>query len=207
MAWSAMIKTIYFDFGNVIGFFDHWRASKALAMYSDQPVDLIHEILHGDHLLDDYEHGHIDTAEYIRQACERGRIRCTPEEFQKAFVEIFWTNPEVCSLIPGLKPRYRLVLASNTCDAHFTKFTEMFADTLHHLDELGASHTLRARKPNRAFYENAQRLANAEPAECLFVDDRAVNIEAAERFGWKGILYVPDGTLVRKMRAAGVEIR
>jgi hypothetical protein len=33
-----------------------------------------------------------------------------------------------------------------------------------------------------------------------------VNIETAERFGWKGILYRPEGTLADKLRSAGVQI-
>lgn len=203
----GMIKTIFLDFGNVIGFFSHRRASEALAKFTDMPVDELHEVLHGGDLLDQYEHGHLTTADYIRLTRLQGRIVCTDEQFLEGFVNIFWANPEVCNMIPRLRPRYRLVLASNTCDAHFAKFSEMFAETLSHLDELGASHTLRARKPHRAFYENAQALAQAEPEECLFLDDREVNIEAANQFGWKTILYKPDGTLEAKLRAAGVEIR
>lgn len=201
---TSMFKTIFFDFGNVIGFFDHHRATTALAKYTETPVAELHTLLHDSDILDQYEHGHISTAEYIRLIRERGRVRCSDEDFLTGFVDIFWPNPEVCRLIPRLKPRYRLVLASNTCEAHFTQFSAMFVTTLRHLDELGASHTLRARKPNANFYENAQTLAAADPGECLFIDDKPANVEAAERFGWRGILYEPDGSLLLKMRAAGV---
>jgi putative hydrolase of the HAD superfamily len=98
------------------------------------------------------------------------------------------------------------VLASNTNDAHFTKYTFQFARELSHFDHLVTSHFARARKPEPEFFAFAQRRAGADPGECLFVDDLGVNVEAAERFGWKGLLYRPDGTLVQKLQAAGVEV-
>ena len=55
-------------------------------------------------------------------------------------------------------------------------------------------------------YAEGSRLLGLEPHECLFVDDLPANIETAERFGWKGIVYAPDGTLADKLRNAGVEI-
>lgn len=202
-----MIKTIFFDFGNVIGFFDHARALSQLVRYTDMNATELNLVLYGGVILDDYEHGRISTTEYAREARLNGRLTCTEDEFLASFADIFWPNPEICDLIPKLRPHYRIVLASNTCDAHFNKFREMFASTLVHFDALGTSHTMNARKPHAAFYESAHRLANVQPGECLFLDDLPVNVEAAERFGWKGIVYRPDGTIKQKLQAAGVEIR
>src|SRR5262249_51217417 len=110
------------------------------------------------------------------------------------------------ALIPRLKPKYRVVLASNTTPAHFAAYTKQFADTLAHFDHLGTSFEARARKPEPAFCIHIQRHAHAEPGGCVFIDDLPTNVEAAEKFGWKGVMYRPDGTLANKLRAAGVEI-
>ena len=64
----------------------------------------------------------------------------------------------------------------------------------------------RARKPEPAFFAHIQQHAGAGPDECVFIDDLPTNVEAAERFGWRGIVYRPDGTLADKLRAAGVEV-
>ena len=77
---------------------------------------------------------------------------------------------------------------------------------LAHFDHLATSHLAGARKPEPGFLAHVQRFAHAAPAECLFVDDLPVNVEAAQRFGWEGIVYRPDGALGEKLRAAGVEI-
>ena len=74
------------------------------------------------------------------------------------------------------------------------------------LDHIVTSPMARARKPEPAFFAFAQRHTDAEPGECLFIDDLPINVEAAQRFGWKGLVYRADGTLAEKLRAAGVEI-
>lgn len=201
-----MIRTIFFDFGNVLAFFDHGRAIREFAKFTEMdPVELGLQ-LYGGPLEDDYEMGRLTTAEYVRDAMLNGRLRCTPEQFLRHFVDIFWANPEVCELIPKLRPRYRIVLASNTNDAHFTRYTAQFADVLKHFDDLVASHRVGSRKPHDEFFAAAKLQANAEPHECAFVDDLPVNIEAANRAGFRGIVYQPDDTLELRLRKLGVVI-
>jgi putative hydrolase of the HAD superfamily len=200
------IRTIIFDFGNVIAFFDHSRAVARLARYTDMPPVELALVLYGSQIEDAYERGLIDTTEYVREARLNGRLKCTEEQFLSAFGAIFWRNFEVCDLVPHFKPKYRLLLASNTTRAHFDAYTRQFADVLASFDHLGTSFEARARKPEPAFFEHIQSHAGAQPDECVFVDDLPTNVEAAQRFGWKGIAYRPDGTLADKLRAVGVEV-
>ncbi|OWK36138.1 HAD-IA family hydrolase [Fimbriiglobus ruber] len=200
------MKTILFDFGNVIAFFDHQRAIARLARYTDMPPFELTLALYGGTIENDYEMGRLPTAEYFRLAKLNGRLTCSEAEFVDAFVDIFWRNDEVCDLIPKLKPRYRLVLASNTNDAHFRKYCDQFADVIRHFDHLCPSHVIGERKPHPEYFAGCQRFVDARPEECLFVDDLAVNIEAATKHGWAGVCYRADGTLAEKLRAAGVLI-
>jgi putative hydrolase of the HAD superfamily len=203
------IRTIIFDFGNVLAFFDHGRAVARLAKYSDLPPVELTLQLYGSPIEDAYERGAIDTAEYVRLAKLNGRLTCTDEQFLAAFVDIFWRNDEVCDLVPRLRPKYRLMLASNTNRAHFERYYHQFHDVLvarGYFDALCTSDLAGARKPEEAFFRYVQRGAVAAPHECLFIDDLPGNVEAAEKFGWRGIVYRPDGTLEDKLRAAGVEI-
>jgi putative hydrolase of the HAD superfamily len=201
-----LIRTIVFDFGNVVAFFDHGRAIARFARHTDVPPAELTLQLYGSPIEDAYERGAIDTAEYVRLAKLNGRLACTDDEFLAAYVDIFWRNDEVCDLIPRLRPKYRLLLASNTNAAHYGRFAEQFAGVLAHFDHLCTSFAAGARKPEPAYFAHCQRFAGAEPHECLFLDDLPANVEAAEKFGWKGIAYRADGTLEDKLRAAGVEI-
>jgi putative hydrolase of the HAD superfamily len=198
------IKTLIFDFGNVLAFFDHGRAVARLDEYTDmEPVELT-LVLSGGAAEDAYERGAIDTDEYVREGLLNGRLTCTPEQFLAAFGNVFWRNFEVCNLIPLVQPKYRLVLASNTTLAHYEAYTAQFADVLRYFDHLGTSFAARARKPEPEFFAHIQEHAKADPGECLFVDDQTTNDEAGVRFGWKGVVYRPDGTIADKLRAAGV---
>ena len=200
------MRTIFFDFGNVVAFFDHQRAIARLCRYTDMPPVELALVLYGGPTEDDYETNKLTTAEYVRLGKLNGRLTCPDAEFLAAFADIFWRNDEVCDLIPKLKPRYRLVLASNTNEAHFAHYTRQFADVLARFDHLCPSHHAGARKPHPAYFDYCQRFAAADPGECLFVDDLPENVEAAERHGWKGVCYQVRGQLARQLRVAGVEI-
>ena len=201
-----MIRTIFIDFGNVLAFFDHQRAIRELVRHTDLPAAELTRLLYDTPLAEDYETGRISTAQYVREALRAGRLTCSSETFLSHFCAIFERNPEVCDLVPALLPRYRVVLASNTVDAHYNRYCADYADVLTRFHHLVASHHAGARKPHPRFFEFAHRYAQAEPSECLFIDDLAANIATAEEFGWKGLIYRPDGTLADKLRDAGIEI-
>jgi putative hydrolase of the HAD superfamily len=55
------------------------------------------------------------------------------------------------------------------------------------------SSEVRMRKPNPAIFRHAlERLGGVAPQECLFLDDAASNVEAAERLGMRGVLVRGD---------------
>ncbi len=200
-----MIRTIVFDFGNVVAFFDHGRSVARLAAYTSLPPVELALRIYGDPIADDYERGLLRTSEFVREAILNGKLTCTPVEFLAAYTDIFWPNPEVIDLLPRLEPNYRLLLGSNTNEAHFLRYTADYAAELAPFDTLVASHHAAARKPDPGFFGYAHQFTHADSDECLFVDDLPVNVEAARRFGWEGLVYAPDGTLPEKLRAAGVQ--
>jgi glucose-1-phosphatase len=198
------LKTLIFDFGNVVGYFDHGRASRCLAGWSDLPVEVLHGHLFGSRLEDDYESGRIGTAEFVRRAREACRLCCGADEFGPAYADIFWPNPDVCALLPRLKPAHRLLLLSNTNELHARQFGRQFAEALAHFDGLVFSHEVGARKPAPAVFAHAQRLAGCRPEECLFIDDLAANVAGARAFGWHGIVYTDFAALRRQLAEFGV---
>jgi putative hydrolase of the HAD superfamily len=55
------------------------------------------------------------------------------------------------------------------------------------------SSEVRMRKPNPAiFHHTLELLGNVAPEECLFLDDAASNVEAAQRLGMRGVLVKSD---------------
>ena len=201
-----MIRTILFDFGNVLAFFDHRRAIDKLRLHTPlEPTELA-LALYGGELEIAYENGQISTPKYVEIAKADGRLTCTLDEFVAAFVDIFTENTEITALIPRLKPFYRLILASNTNEAHYTRYRRQFDHVLRHFDDLVVSHEIGARKPHRAFYEHCQRRVECAASECLFIDDMPSNIAAAETFGWKGIVLTTPADAIARMKALGFRV-
>jgi putative hydrolase of the HAD superfamily len=194
------ISTIVFDFGNVLAFFSHRKAAEQLAVYSPLSTDDILEMFLDSQLEDEFESGRISIAvfrELVRQRC---RVSCTDEQLDEAVGDMFTPNPDVCALVPALKPRHRLVLLSNTNDVHARQFRRQFADTLAHFDALVLSHEVGLRKPCADIYAHCHRLAECPPSQCLFIDDLPANIEAARACGWHGIVYQRGLDLGRELR-------
>ena len=199
-----MIKTIVFDFGNVIGFFDYGRTVERLIRHSRLPAADIRRFIYGGDLEDAYESGRIDSAEFLRRVREGCGLSCPDEVLIPAFADMFWPNEAVCALVPRLKPRYRLLLGSNTNELHSRHFLRQFADTVRHFDGLVLSHEVGARKPRPEFFRHARRLAGCAAAECLFIDDLPANVAGARALGWQGIVYAPTTDLAAELARAGV---
>lgn len=61
------------------------------------------------------------------------------------------------------------------------------------------------RKPSREAFEACLRALDVPAAEVVFVDDRAVNVEAAAAAGLDGILFEGAEALEAALRARGLQ--
>jgi FMN phosphatase YigB (HAD superfamily) len=198
------VTTIVFDFGNVLGFFSHRRAAEQLAVYGDASPEAIQAYLFDGRREDDFESGRVSVEAFRGLVRETFRLRCDDVQFNTAYADMFSPNPDVCPLPALLKPRYRLLLLSNTNDLHARQFRGQFADVLAPFDGLVLSHEVGLRKPDPRIYEYCRGLADRPAEECLFIDDMLANVEAARAVGWRGIVYRRGDDLRAKLAAAGV---
>ena len=199
------MKTIIFDFGNVVGFFDHGRALEKLRPFTPLTPQEMFASVYAGPLEDQIERGLLTPPVFLKQVHQLWQLRCDVDFLAHAVGDVFWPNPEVCDLVPRLKGRYRLVLGSNTNAIHARRFLAQFADVLRHFDALVLSYEIGTRKPDVEFFLHCQRLANAKPSECVFVDDLMPNIDGARAIGLHGIVYRPNDDLAGRLRALGVE--
>jgi putative hydrolase of the HAD superfamily len=199
------IRAVVFDFGNVLGFFSHRRAAEQLAAYArSATVEDVLALLSDGRLEDDFESGRLSTAALLDHLRVRLGLSGSDAELGRALADMFTPNPEVCALVPQLKPRYRLLLLSNTNELHYRHFRAQFADTLDHFHALVVSHEVGLRKPSPLIYRHAQALAGCPAEHCLFIDDLPANVAAARACGWQGIVYRPGDDLKQLLLRAGV---
>jgi putative hydrolase of the HAD superfamily len=199
------ITTIVFDFGNVLGTFNHRKAAEQLAAYGGSAEAILAYAL-TEKLEEDFESGRLAPDAFANLVCDACRLSCTYEQFAAAFGDMFTPNEAVCGLVPRLKPGYRLLLLSNTNALHARQFCGQFAATLRHFDSLVLSHEVGLRKPDRRIYEHCRKVAGRPAHECLFIDDLAANVEAARTAGWKAIQYSPGEDLITRLAEHGIAV-
>jgi glucose-1-phosphatase len=202
------IKAVVFDFGNVLGFFNHRRSAEQLVRHAPAGVsadDILPSLIDAD-LEAAFEEGRLSTAEVLARFRRRFSLRGTDEQLALAVADMFTPNDPVCSLVPLLHGAYRLLLLSNTNDIHYRHYRRQFAGTLDRFDAFITSHEVGIRKPDPRIYHHARKAAGCRAEECLFIDDVPANIEAARACGWQGVVYRKGDDLHGLLRQAGVSL-
>lgn len=186
-----MIKNIIFDIGNVLVDFK-WRAlMEDLGLPKELQAEFEHTVF-GSHWWGELDHG----------ICEESDVLVKLREDNKDHVDEFnliWDNrdklvepyPYAVSWIEHLKENgLKIYLLSNYPRDLFSLHTECgrfpFLDKV---DGKIVSGFVRMVKPNADIYEHLMKEYGLKASECVFLDDRAENIEAAKVFGMKGILF------------------
>ena len=92
---------------------------------------------------------------------------------------------------------YRIYVLSNACN-HFYDYFPRYYD-LDFFDGVMVSSDVHLIKPDTRIYELLCETYDLNPEECVFIDDRPENVEAAERVGMKGIVFTGDYAIVKKV--------
>ncbi len=200
------MQALIFDFGNVIGFFDHARTLKRLEPFTDMSAKEMFATVYQDQLEDDFESGRLGADEFLTAFRDLCRLRCDNKFLTAAIGDIFEPNPEICGLIPRLKKRYRILLGSNTNTIHSAHFQRQFAEILGSFDAIVLSHEIGVRKPRAGFFRHCQQLAGCPADECLFIDDLPANIAGAAAAGLRGLVYKPGGNFVAQLLQMGIAV-
>ncbi|MFD8410860.1 HAD family hydrolase [Streptomyces sp. NPDC059650] len=121
-----------------------------------------------------------------------GLTDCVPEpvarELGTAFAEApFRADEAVVALLRRARAHMPLVLVTNaTEELEADLVTLGLADLAHHVV---SSARVGVAKPDHRIYEIAAERAGVAVSRCLFVDDRAENVEAAVAIGMTGVHY------------------
>jgi putative hydrolase of the HAD superfamily len=110
-------------------------------------------------------------------------------------------DADVLAILDDLRPDVRVVLATNATtrlrhDLARLGLADRFA-------AIASSAEIGAAKPASAFFDAALALVGAEPAQALYVDDTAANIEAADALGIDALLFSDPAVLRDWLRGHG----
>ena len=100
---------------------------------------------------------------------------------------------------------YPLFVLSNWATETWAMVRDDFA-FLEHFDDVVISGHVGLAKPDTQIFELARDRFGVEPAATIFVDDSAVNVAAAERFGFRTVCHENAVQLRRELHAMGIPI-
>ena len=200
------IEAIVFDYGNVISRFDVQLYLRAIAPYSTlSPTEIYQALRNSSGIITKYESGGITSGEFFSAICRKCSLTMTREQFLSAYNGIFEPIETTRDLIRQLHGRYRLGLLSNTSEWHFQY--EISRNPVFPLFEaVTVSHEVRARKPDKAIYQDMLNKLSLPAGACAYIDDIADFSQAATSLGMHGIHYVSHENLIESLKALGVVV-
>lgn len=186
-----MIKNVIFDIGNVLVDF-RWRALMQELGLSRETQAVFEKTVFGSHWWGELDHGLYEEAEILEHFREDNRAHL--DEFN-----LVWDNRDklvepyayAVQWIARLKDSgLKVYLLSNYPKDVFALHTECghfpFLDMV---DGKVVSGFVRMVKPNVDIYEYLLSEYGLNAGECVFIDDREDNVEAARALGMKGIVF------------------
>lgn len=200
-------KLICFDLGGVLVKIKSGVSGELLALCPSHRRADLETLIRDDfvHAQDDfslnerYQLGHLSTEDYIGQLLPLFEGKLSERELrEKALSVIAGEYDSVAGLLPKLRNKFRLGCYSNTHDLHWRHMHSRFSWFEHFEFEL-ASHLTGIAKPHPDSFLAICRIAGVAPSECLFIDDRIVNIEGANSVGMKALLCTNPDDLAAKL--------
>lgn len=151
-----------------------------------------------------FETGHTGPAEFARAIVDELDLQVTPEAFLARFLHLpVGTYPGALELLHALKGRYVRGIFSNSNVLHWPrKMGEMHLDDA--VDDHFASHLIGHVKPDPGGFEHVVRHWGVAPGRILFLDDNALNVEAARAAGFVAERVVGLDAAKRALEAHGV---
>ncbi len=176
-----MIKTVIFDFGNVVAQFSHQKTCNKLAKYSDYSAEELFEVIfkiiyYQDPLEKLFDEGKLTPEEFFQKVKARAKLKIDYRKFRNIWQDIFWLNEPMVEVLKKLKrKRYKLVLLSNINELHFQWVCKKFK-ILKIFDEFVLSFKKGYRKPDKRMWQDYGK-------ESVYIDDIQEYCQAAEEAG------------------------
>ena len=184
------VNTLFWDNGGVI-LTNGWdRGSRKLAVeqfhldFAD--FEDRHELM-----LNAFECGEASLDEYLQRTIFYRERSFTADEFKKFMFEQSQAFPESLAFLSDLAGTHRYMMAALNNES--LEINEYRIRTFHLRDYFGAffsSCYLAVRKPDRDIYGLALKITQRDPAECVLIDDRGLNLECAREMGMHTIQFV-----------------
>ena len=179
-----MIKAIIFDMGGVIALGYH-KVEKEFKKLYGHPYSTFEKM----RIHKKWNKGEISADEFVEYISRRYIITTNRESLVRFWTESYKKNiyydKRILKLVKKLKTNFKVYCLSNTINEHAVndkKYQKIF-------DRVFLSSEIGMRKPNREIYRYVLKCIGYKPEEYIFIDDKKLYIEAAQKMGIICIQY------------------
>ncbi len=199
-----MIASVISDLGKVLIDFDNAIFYREISRFSSLSLEEIGPRINVHSVIGQaFDAGKLSPQDFYETVRDALGISVEYQAFYAMYNDVFALRPAIAALLAGLKPKYRMVMLSNTDVMRFGFIRSRFPEVMF-FDEYVLSYEVGFIKPDPRIYRIAVRKARAPASDCLFIDDRPENIEAARRLGLQTIHYSEDLDLERALQDLGL---
>jgi len=198
------ITTIFFDIGGVClsNGWDH-EQRQALA----QQLGFDYEAFDSRHrqVIDSLERGQLTLEEYLRWTLFYQPRAFSMEQVIHAIQQLSTPFDETLAIVRALRDSGQYLLATvNNESRELNEYRIAHFGLRDLFSAFFSSCYLGLLKPQPDTYRRALQITQRHPDECLFVDDRPMNVEVARILGMQPIQFTSAEQLAADLRAAGV---
>jgi len=197
-----LIRNVVFDVGWVFVHLDAGPVINFLAAHGADAPDI--DALCRSVCLEDHECGRLHGDGLLARLAALAERPVALRELHSKWLDMFELQPAMVNLAHRLSERYKVYLLSNIGDLHWAHLSREYG--LHLIGHgVLPSYLAGVMKPHAQIYSEAERRFSLTPAQTVFIDDRAENIEAARARGWHGIVHCGYDPTVAALRALQVD--
>lgn len=200
---AAPVKAVFFDIGGVLLRFDLGGLLKEIAWARGASAWKVAKMVWSRKLIDEVERGRLDGPDLLEAIQQETGYEGGFEDFRRAWNGHFRLDQQVAALFRRAARRGPAFLLSNTNPLHWDHIRRRYAFAR---EATGAvlSHEVGARKPERAIYDAAVKLAGCAASECAFFDDLKENVAGAKAAGLRAFLYKDAARLEKDLSQLGI---
>jgi len=196
---------VFWDNGGVI-LTNGWdRASRRLAVETFHLEFADFEDRH-ELMLNAFECGKATLKEYLQRTVFYRDRPFTMDDFKQFMLQQSQALPEPLAFLGALARTRRYRMASlNNESLEINEYRIRTFRLRDYFEAFFSSCYLGVRKPDRGIYSLALKITQRDPAECVLIDDRGLNLECAQEMGMHTIRFVNVAQLEGELAQLGIK--
>jgi putative hydrolase of the HAD superfamily len=199
-------STLFLDIGGVLltNGWDHRSRQEAARQFN-----LDYEEMNERHHLtyDTYESGKLSLNEYLERVVFYEERPFSVEDFREFMFGRSRSFPETIDLVKKLKKKHGLKVGAISNEGReLTEYRIKKFALGDFMDFFVSSCFVHFRKPDKDIYKIALDVAQAEPEESVYVDDRAMFVRVAESLGIRSVIHIDDHRTMSVLGSYGLTL-